>query len=121
MRNYETNVYDYVEKGIHIVKAVTTYDGKAVYAFAKCDPNDNFDLEFGKKLALKRLDLKIEEKRAASMKAWARFCEAELEHIDQYKRHIKKSLERAQIACSDRLVDAKAIEIEIKNMLTEAD
>ena len=51
-KNYDVKVFDYVEKatGAHIVKAVTTYEGKAVYAFAKCDPEDTFDYEFGKNL-----------------------------------------------------------------------
>lgn len=120
MRNYETKVYNYVDKktGQHIVKAITMYAGKSVSAVAKCDPRDVFDLDFGAKLALLRLDQKIALKRAASMKAYAKFCEMNLGFIENEKRRVKTALERAQVAASDRLVDAKQYEDQIKAMLT---
>ena len=121
MRNYETKVYNYVDKktGKQIVKAITMYAGKSVSATAKCDPNDTFDYEFGAKLALLRLDQKIAMKRAASMKAYAKFCEMNLEFIENEKRRVKTALERAQVAASDRLVDAKQYEDEIKALLAD--
>ena len=117
MRNYETNVYDYIEKDIHVVKAVTTYEGKAVYAYAKCDPNDNFDLEFGTKLALKRLDYKIALKRAAHAKEYAKLCRADLEHVEHYKKRLKKTIESAEISYSNRMVEVNQLENEIAEML----
>jgi hypothetical protein len=121
MRNYETKVYNYVDKktGKQIVKAVTMYAGKSISAVAKCDPQDVFDLDFGAKLALLRLDQKIALKRAASMKAYAKFCEMNLEFIENEKRRVKNALERAQVAASDRLVDAKQYENEIKALLSD--
>lgn len=119
MRNYETKVYDYIDKktGQHIVKARTMYAGKSVTAVAKCDPADTFDLEFGKALALKRLDVKIAEKRAASMKAYAKFCRMNLEFIEIEKRRTKNALQRAEVSYSDRMVEAKQYADEIKAML----
>ena len=119
MRNYETNVYNYVDKktGQHIVKATTMYAGKTVSAFAKCDPEDTFDLAFGSALALKRLDLKIAKKRAASMKNYTKFCEMNLDFIEITKRRTKGALERARIAMSDRQVEIKEIEATIATML----
>ena len=119
MRNYSTHTYDYVEKstGIHVVKAVTIYEGKAVYALAKCDPNDNFDLEFGKKLALKRLDQKIALKRAAHSKEFVRFCERNLEFVELERKRLRKMIEDAKTARLDRLVEANMLDKEIKEML----
>jgi hypothetical protein len=119
MRNYETHIYDYVEKstGIHVVKAVTLYEGKAVYAIAKCDPNDNFDLEFGKKLAIKRLDQKIAFKRAAHSKEFIRFCEKNLEFIEAERKRLRKVIEKAKVARLDRLVEANTCDKEINEML----
>ena len=121
MRNYETRVYSYVEKdtGIKVVKAVTTYECKAVYAQAKCDPNDNFDLEFGAKLALKRLDLKIAQKRAAHNKEFAKLCRLDLEHVEHYKKRLKKMITSAEVAYSNRMVETKQLEVEINEMLSE--
>ena len=45
------------------VIAVSTYAGKEVRGVAKCDPRDEFDLEFGKQLAAARCAYKIAEKR----------------------------------------------------------
>lgn len=119
MRNYSTHTYDYTKKstGIHVVKAVTLYEGKAVYALAKCDPNDNFDIEFGKKLALKRLDQKIALKRAAHSKEFIRFCEKNLEFIEAERKRLRKVIEKAKTARLDRLVEANTCDKEINEML----
>lgn len=119
MRNYETKVYNYVDKktGQQVVKAITMYAGKSVSAVAKCDPQDTFDLEFGTKLAMLRLDQKIALKRAASMKAYAKFCEMNLELVEIEKRRTKNALQRAEVSYSDRMVEAKQYADEIKAML----
>ena len=121
MRNYETKTFDYIDKktGAHIVKAETMYAGKPISAFAKCDPNDTFSLEFGKAVALKRLDHKIALKRAASMKEYAKFCRMNLEFLEIEKRRIKGALQRAEVAYSDRMVEASDLSIEIAKMLSE--
>ena len=43
--------------------AISTYAGKTVKGIAKCDPNDNFSYDYGKKLAKARCDVKISRKR----------------------------------------------------------
>jgi hypothetical protein len=118
MRNYATNLYDYVDKktGAHIVKATTMYAGKTVSAYAKCDPNDVFDLDFGKKVALKRLDIKINQKRYASMITSAKFCKMNLEYLDMERRRLKKAMEKAEVAALDRKVDIKNLENELEDM-----
>lgn len=118
MRNYATNLYDYVDKktGAHIVKATTMYAGKTVSAYAKCDPNDVFDLDFGKKVALKRLDIKINQKRYASMITSAKFCKMNLEYLDMERRRLKKAMEKAEVAALDRKVDIKNLETELEDL-----
>ena len=119
MRNYETKIYDYIDKktGAHVVKATTMYDGKTVSALSKCDPNDTFDLEFGTAVALKRLDIKIAQKRQASMIAYAKFCKMNLEFFEIEKRRVKKAMERAEVAAFDRKVEAKELEAELTELL----
>ena len=119
MRNYETNVFEYVDKKTnqHIVKAQTMYAGKAVCAVAKCDPNDAFDLKIGTDLALKRLDRKIAYKRAASMRDYVNNCKLNLAWVKAEERRIKKAIEKANIAQADRLVEAKQYEAEIAEII----
>lgn len=121
MRNYETKTYDYVDKktGQHIVKAITMYAGKRVCAVAKCDPRDTFDLEFGTELALKRLEVKIAEKRAASMKAYAAFCRENLKWIEIEKQRVQKALTKAEVAYTNRMMEAEAFTNDITNMLSK--
>ena len=121
MRNYVTRIYDYIDPdGFHVVKATTMYAGKNVSACSKCDPEDDFDLELGTAIALKRLDHKIALKRAATFKHKANTCQ---EIIDWYKQEIKrmtKSKENAEIFAADRLVEADNIEHELAELLQNA-
>lgn len=119
MRNYETKLYQYTDKntGQKVVKATTMYAGKSVSAIAKCDPQDTFDPNFGAALALKRLDLKIAQKRHASMIAYAKFCMKNLDFIHVEKRRAQKALARAEVAALDRKLDIKKIETELAEML----
>jgi hypothetical protein len=119
MKNYETNVYDYIDSktGAHVVKVVTTYEGKAVYAYAKCDPEDQFDLEFGTQLALKRLDIKVAQKRAAHALEYAKACQQTLNFLKNEHHRVKKAVERAEIAILDRRLEIKEFEKEIAEML----
>lgn len=118
MRNYETKVFDYVDKktGAHIVKATTMYAGKPVSAFAKCDPNDNFNLKFGTDVALRRLDIKIAMKRHASMVAYAKVCKQHLEWLEIERRRAQRAMERAEVAALDRVCEAKDMEAELEAM-----
>ena len=118
MRNYETKIYDYVDKetGQHIVKARTMYAGKAVSAIAKCDPQDTFDYAFGEQLALLRLDQKIAMKRASSMKNYIKLCEQNLEFLETEHRRVKRALERAIVSYGDRRVEAQHCEDRIAEM-----
>ena len=118
MRNYPTRTYDYIDTatGCHVVKATTMYAGKKVSTAAKCDPGDEFDLEFGKKVAMKRLDQKIELKRAATSRNRAATYQ---EIIDFYKNEIKrltKAKENAEVFAADRMVEAANIERELAEM-----
>ena len=47
------------------VIATTTYCGKPVRAVAKCNPEDEYDRQFGEDPALARLNLKVAKKRRA--------------------------------------------------------
>lgn len=122
MRNYATKVYNYVDKktGAHIVKAVTMYAGKYVEATAKCDPADTFDLEFGTKIALTRLDLKIAKKRQVSMKAWAESTSEYLDYLKVQERKARKAKEYAEVAALDHKVEVKKLEAALAEMLKEA-
>ena len=66
---YSLDKYKYFtfknEKGGTTVSAVSSYAGRTVKGYAKCDPRDGFDLEKGKELAAARCNLKIAEKRKA--------------------------------------------------------
>ena len=66
--------YRFIETGNKII-CISTYAKKVVRGVAKCSPNDNFDIEIGKKLAQLRCDEKIADKRAN--RALDKYLEAE--------------------------------------------
>lgn len=122
MRNYATNIYEYKDHatGCMVVKAQTTYAGKTVNAFAKCDPTDTYDKKFGEKVANKRLDIKIAKKRAASFRRKAQTCQ---ELIDFYKHEVqrlRKTKEMAEIMASDRAAEVVDLETELLELLKNA-
>ena len=119
MRNYETNVYEYVEKetGAHVVKAATMYAGSPVSATAKCSPEDAYDFDFGRDLALLRLDYKIAKKREASMKHAVNMCDQNLAFIKAEEKRIKQSKERAEIAITDRKIEQRSIKALIDDLM----
>ena len=49
----------------HCVKAISTYAGKTVAGYAKCHPDDEWNWEKGKELAIARCAAKIAKKRLA--------------------------------------------------------
>jgi hypothetical protein len=66
--------YRFIEAGNKII-CISTYAKKVVRGVAKCSPNDNFDIEIGKKLAQLRCDEKVCNKRA--IRALEKYMEAE--------------------------------------------
>ena len=64
---YDLNKYKFFIANNSVI-AVSTYAGKKVRGVAKCNPNDEFSLEAGQKLAAARCNLKIAEKRAKRAK-----------------------------------------------------
>ena len=69
------------------VICVSSYAGKTVKGYAKCDPKDVFDLENGKKLARLRCDEKIAAKRVN--RAAAKYAEA-VEILKQAQAHVDR-------------------------------
>lgn len=59
--------YSYFTNNKDVVVAVTTYHQKKVRGIAKCNPEDVFDLEKGKKLAKARCDAKVADLKVKRM------------------------------------------------------
>ena len=57
------------------VICISSFARKNIKGIAKCAPNDNFDIEIGKKLAQLRCDKKVADKRAD--RAAQKYIEAE--------------------------------------------
>ncbi len=68
------------------VIAISTYAGKTVKGYAKCHPNDHFDLETGKTLAELRCAQKIAEKRFNRAVEQERKAKAALEAAELHRR-----------------------------------
>lgn len=62
------------EKGGITIVATSSYGGKTVKGYAKCDPRDEFDIEKGKALAAARCNLKVAQKR--QMRASEKYFES---------------------------------------------
>ena len=68
--------YQYKDKNAKdTVAAASTYAGRTVKGYAKCDPRDQFSIEKGKELAAARCNAKIAAKRVK--RASAKYLEAQ--------------------------------------------
>ena len=73
--------YQYKDKNAKdTVAAVSTYAGRTVKGYAKCDPKDQFSIEKGKELAAARCNAKIATKRVK--RASAQYMEAQKQLAD---------------------------------------
>lgn len=114
MRNYETSVYEYTnKKGLKVIKAVTQYAGKYVFATATLCPGDEYDYELGRMIAERRLDYKIAKKRAASMKRRAKMYAQAIEEYKTQIRVMEKEMEKALVAEGNRNAEAAELSGEI--------
>lgn len=73
--------YQYKDKNAKdTVAAASTYAGRTVKGYAKCDPRDQFSIEKGKELAAARCNAKIAAKRVK--RASAKYLEAQQQLAD---------------------------------------
>ena len=63
LSNYGTKYQFYYNEDKHSVVCTTIYKGQTIRAIAKCDPEDTFDLETGKKIAYLRCKQKFARKK----------------------------------------------------------
>lgn len=97
------------------VVAYSTYAGQSVRGVAKCAPDDEFDVEFGKKLAAARCDVKVARKRlkwALERRdvAWDNFIKAEdwLMKEEDYVDDANSALTEAEVELEAMMHDCEA-------------
>ena len=104
LTKYKFYQYKNNKGGITVV-AVSTYAGRTVKGYAKCDPADEFDLEKGKQLAAARCNLKIAQKR--QMRAAEKYMEASfavdaaIDKFDSMKQYYMDSVDQVDEAAEE--------------------
>ena len=102
--------YQYKDKNAKVtVAAASTYAGRTVKGYAKCDPRDQFSIEKGKELAAARCNAKIAAKRVK--RASAKYLEAQQQLADA-KRFMARMTEYYTDAV-DKLDEANAAVIDL--------
>lgn len=92
------------KNGKKTICARSTFAGKTVKGYAKYNPEDEYDEEFGKALAIARCDVRVNERRLKH--AEKRFSEAirlyneaskNLREADSYREYSRKRLNTAKV------------------------
>ena len=91
------------------VVAYSSYAGQSVRGVAKCAPEDEFDVEFGKKLAAARCNVKVARKRfhrALERRdaAWERYTESEVQLMKE-----EDYVDDSNLALTEAEVELEAI------------
>lgn len=105
--------FDYIDKqGRHVVVAVSRHAGRSVKGYAKCDVNDEFDLEIGKRLAAARCNLIVQERKLktacgnyeTAKQNYAKAAEEKLFRANRVQE-ITDDVVQAETAISNILID----------------
>jgi hypothetical protein len=78
------------------VVAISSYAGRPVRGVAKCNPGDEFDVEFGMNLAAARCNLKIAQKRNK------RACEKYIEAAEARNRANERLAKMERYFCDSK-------------------
>ena len=92
--------YRFYTNGNRVI-AVSTYCGKTVRGVAVCHPDDNFDIEIGKRIAAARCNEKIAEKRLARASNKASEAELDVMRAQQHHKEMQAYYNDAYIAYND--------------------
>lgn len=79
-----TFTYSFAENRVY---CMTYYAGKTIRGVAKCDPQDEFDVEAGKKLAKARCNYKLRKKQLKNKIKRCEIAEAELILAQKHARN----------------------------------
>ena len=121
MRAKNVKLYEYVEKetGRKVVKATSTFDDKAVWAYAKCDTMDEYDIAFGTALAENRLDTKLTKKQLSLAKRKVKDYEDYIEFLRAELKRATKAHDWAKGAVLDLKVELEMLRREQEELLAE--
>lgn len=110
-REHRYNVYT---DGAGKIIVATTYCGKIVRGVAKCNPLDNYDYDFGVRLATARCDAKIALKREAKARERLALAqEACMKVLEEYHKAVEYD-EYATEVCEEALAELQDIYLELK-------
>ena len=102
--------YQYKDKNAKdTVAAASTYAGRTVKGYAKCDPRDQFSIEKGKELAAARCNAKIAAKRVK--RASAKYLEAQQQLADA--KHFMARMTEYYTDAVDQLDEANEAVIDL--------
>ena len=106
--SFSLDKYKFYKHGNDII-AVSTYAGKTVKAYAKCDPRDSYDEQAGKELAAARCNAKIAAKREARARRKVAEAQAQLEAARQHYEKMAQYLEDSRLEASHAQIDVQRI------------
>ena len=99
---FDKTKYKYIdhfnENGSREIVALSSYAGRVVKGYAKCDPRDTFDKEAGETLAAARCNFKVAKKRLAN--AQKKHAEAVKAYSDAMAQ-VTKMEAYLQCACNE--------------------
>ena len=101
-----------LKNGAKEVIAVSSYAGKKVKGKAVCSPDDEYDVEIGKKLAAYRLDVKVDEKRLKR-------AETERDVLIFWQRELDKLFEKNKIYLEDSIEKLMEDDAKLAELLDE--
>lgn len=89
LEKYRYSSYELPDGKTKVI-AESSYRGNRVRGYAICSPEDNFNLELGKKLAAMRCNEKIQVKKMRALSKDIELCTNEIEACSNYVLQMRK-------------------------------
>ena len=122
MKPVDIKLYTYTDQitGCKCVKATTNYVGQKMFAIAKCDPTDEFNQEFGEKLAIARLNVKVAKRRVALAEERAAWAAEYSYWLAKEQSRIATTIKREETSIKERMEDYSGTRPEKDVLIEEA-
>ena len=97
------------ENGKRYIIALSTYAGKTVKGVAVCDPEDEYDFEYGKRLAAARCEEKVAQRRLRNAEAKYKEAKARLADSKDYVWKMGNYYSDSRVALAEAAVSLEKI------------
>lgn len=119
MFNFTFHEFVNNKKNCKTIKCVSSYEGKTVQAVAEVHPDDEYNYEFGRKIAEKRCTVKLCDRKIKRFKRKQRQIDNDIEWYENQIKKLRKRKEAYKKTVCDTEVQRCEAEAALNRLLKD--